>query len=245
MPKQSVLRIVVALFMGMLAAEPVAAQELEPPQPPTIRVQGVAEIEVVADKAEVALAVETTAANARAAGEDNARIMERVIRALVAAGVPRTAIRTRNYSVFPEYDYREQEAPRIRAYRASNQVVVETTKLGEVGRLIDTALQAGANRVEGVSFGLRDAAAAQAAALRQAVQNARAAAETLAAALGVRLRDVVHATTEAVPMAGPPPVMLRAAAADMAEAAPTPIQPSEQRVSARATITWSIAPGPR
>lgn len=237
--------LLAALALGVATLQPLTAQQMEPLLPHTVHVQGVGEIEVAPDQAEISLAVETVAASAREAGEMNARSMEQVIRALVAAGVPRTDIETRNYSVFPEYDYREQEAPRIRGYRATNQVGVETTKLDDVGRLIDTALQAGANRVEGVNFGLRDEAAARATALRQAVANARAAAETMAAALGVRLGEVVYATTDAMPMR-PSPVMLRAAAAgDMAESAPTPIQPGEQRITARATVTWAILQTPR
>lgn len=209
----------------------------------TIRVLGAAEIEVAPDVADIALAVETFAETARAAGEENARTMERVIRALVAAGVARDDIETRNYSVYPEYVMRdnEREEPRIRGYRATNQVVVETTRLDAVGGLIDTALQAGANRVDGVEFGLRDEATARAAALRQAVENARAAAETMAAALGVRLGAIVHASTEAVPTRPVPmPVMMRQAASDMAGAAPTPIRPAEQRIMAQATVVWAI-----
>jgi uncharacterized protein len=208
----------------------------------TIRVTGNGEIQATPDQAHIDLAVETTGSTAREAGEANAQQMDRVIRALVAAGVPREAIETRNYSLYPEYAPPEprqaQEQPRIRGYRASNMVSVRTTELARVGSLIDTALQAGANRMDAVRFSLRNADAAQAEATRHAVERARRSAETIAAALGVRLGAVLDASTTAE-LVRPFPYMARADRA-MAEMAPTPIQPGEQTVTATVTVVFAI-----
>jgi uncharacterized protein YggE len=117
-------------------------------------------------------------------GQENARLMDQVIRALVDAGIRREDIRTSGYSLFPQYAPQprgvDADVPRITGYRASNQVAVRTSELNRLGELIDIGLEAGANRMAGVSFELRDSQRAQNEALGRAVQDARAAAETMA-----------------------------------------------------------------
>src|SRR5690606_20759228 len=125
---------------------------------------------------------------------------------------------------------------------ATNQVTLRTTQLPRVGELIDTALGAGANRVDGVMFELRDADAAQAEATRNAVERARATAQTMASALGVRLGPVLDASTGVGPKI-PRPVPMARLQAMAAAAASTPIEPGEQTVRADVTLVFAIEGG--
>jgi uncharacterized protein len=211
----------------------------------TIRVSGVGEVRAEPDLATVQFAVETTGATAQAAGQENAQVMDRVIRALTGAGVNREDIQTSGYSLYPEYVQQprpagEMEPPRIRGYRASNQVSVRTANLDQVGRLIDLGLEAGANRMNGVYFELKDAEAAQALALERAISDARGAAETIARALGVTLGPVLDASTVSDPVRPMYRVAADMAVRESMAAAPTPIEPGEQTVSATASLVFEI-----
>lgn len=225
----------------MLSAGAANAQEMVMQGMRGIEVSGVGEVSVAPDQATLNFAVETNAPTSQEAARENATVMERVIAALVAQGVPREEIETRNFSVYPVYEQvRENTEPRVREYRVTNQVTLDTQELAQVGALIDAALEAGANRVEGLSFGLRDTQAAEAEALRDAVNRARASAEAMAQALGVPLGQLVHATTASNPVRpmGYGVQMMRAEAASM-DMAP-PIQPGEQTVQARVTLLFDI-----
>lgn len=237
------LAVAAGLAGGLAAAGPVAAQQAGggDASQRTIRVSGVGEARARPDLARLTFAVETFAATAGEAGQENARVMERVVAALVAAGVPRGDIETSNFRVFPEYVH-DQPTPateRIRGYRATNQVVLRTERLERVGELIDLALGAGANRVDGVMFELRDAEAVRAEATRRAVERARASAETIASALGVRLGEVLDASTGVQPI---PPIPFAVGAEMMARdaVAATPIEPGEQTVRATVTVVFAI-----
>lgn len=234
------LRTVLALPFALAAAVPAAAQ-----QPPlhggTIRVTATGEATAQPDRAYVDLGLETAAPTAKAAAEQNAATMERVIAALVRAGVPRTDIETRDYNVFPDYQPAPdgQGEPRIRGYRVTNVVSAKTDRVGEVGALLDAALGAGANRVHGVRFTLREPQAIRGRALQQAMERGRAEAELIARSMGVRLGILLDASTSTEPR--PRPVYEMAAmrmSADMA--ANTPIQPGEQSVSATINLTYAI-----
>lgn len=206
-----------------------------------IAVTGMGEVQVAADQATLNFAVETSATTSQEAARLNAETMERVIAALVAAGIPRDEIETSNFSVYPDYQHDPQAAePRIRGYRVNNQVSFETTDLERIGQLIDAALEAGANRVDGISFGLSDPSAAEAEALRQAVEKARASAQTLAQALGVPLGELLYATTSSAPVRPLPVMMARDVRVEAAQGFATPIQPGEQTVHANVTLIFAI-----
>jgi uncharacterized protein len=178
-----------AVAVLSLGATPLAGQQGVPTvMERTIRVTGMGEAQARPDQALIMFAVESFGSTAQIAGRENAQVMDRVIAALVAAGVPRADLETRGYALHPEYVHDEpRREPRIRGYRASNQVVLRTTQMDRLGHFIDTALGAGANRMDGIAFQLRDSGPAQALALRSAVEAARASAATIASALGVQL----------------------------------------------------------
>lgn len=233
-----------------LCAAPAAAQESVRPMthtttPGTLRVSATGESRAAPDRAWIDFGLETMAATAEAAGRENAQRMERVIAVLVRAGVPREQIQTRDYSVHPEYapppDARTEE-PRIRGYRVTNTVSVTVDRVGEVGGLIDAALAAGANRVHGVRFGLRDPEAVRARALQEAVRRGRAEAETLAAALGVGLGRLLDASTMSEPYRPPVPMMMEMAASRAVADAATPVEPGEQTVAASVHLVYAIEP---
>ncbi|CAN5746066.1 SIMPL domain-containing protein [soil metagenome] len=221
------------------AQQPVAAPAAER----TIRVSGFGEVQVRPDEAHLDFAVETLAPTARAASDENARTMNRVIAALVAAGVPRQDIQTQGFSVFPDYgrgDPRDT-IPRIRGYRVNNTVSVRTGALNRVGAFIDAALGAGANRVNGVRFGVRKTDPVQAEALRRATARARAQAEIMAAALGVRLGPVLDASTSAQPRPYPVMMQARGGVAEMDASVAPPIEPGDQTVTAMVSLVFAIA----
>jgi hypothetical protein len=245
------------LLMSTLAGGASAQPRVVPPAPAppplvnplarTIRVEGTGEVKVAPDEAFIDVAVETLAPTAKVAAEENARKMDKVIAALVQAGIPRKEIETRNYSVFPEFQpqTRPDETPKLRGYRVSNLVEVHVRELARVGALLDTALGAGANRVDSVRFGLSKPETVQGDALRNAVERARQSAQVLASALGVRLGPVLDASTvtqpqHPIPMAAQFEMARAGGAADTM----TPIQPQEQTVTATVTLIFAIEPSP-
>ncbi len=210
-----------------------------------ITVIGTGTVRRTPDVAVVSLAVETMAANARAAAQDNATRMDAVIRALRQAGIPAEKIRTTSYNLNPEYQY-TQATPtkpgeqRLVGYRASNTVEVRVDSIPRVGLVLDAAVAAGANRALGISYQLRDPDAARREALRAAVANAHADAQALAEAAGQKLGPLLGLSTSGfvqppMPMFGARKVM------DMAAQAPTPVEPGELEISATVTAVYWIA----
>lgn len=236
-------RIVPALVAFTLCLTPLRAGADETPPRRTIAVSGEGEVKVPPDLALVSFAVETTAPAAGAAVAENAHkstvLADEIKQQIGSNG----KVSTTRYSLDPVYEQRERGStpapPRITGYVARNEVRAETRAIDSIGKLIDTATKAGANRVAGLEFTLEQRSQAQNDALQRAGQDARRQADAAAAALGVKLGKVLSAATSAAPVVIPRPYARMGAA--MAEAsAPTPVEAGDVTVSATLQVTYEI-----
>jgi uncharacterized protein YggE len=154
-------------------------------------------------------------------------------------------LETMGFNLQPQYERSSGEVPRIRAYRAVNNVSVTVNDIESVGAVIDAATGAGANRVASLRFDARDTQEARLEALGIATEEARRQAEVLAAALGYRLGPPleVHGNAQS-PMPPPMPMMRGALAYETQSAGPTtPVETGDQTVSASVTIKYRLGGG--
>jgi uncharacterized protein YggE len=246
--------------LGCLLLHPAArAQETDGhPFPPEIRVTGDASIKASPDRATLDIGVVTEAATAQAAAAQNAKRAEAVIAALravlssapggVADGTSHsdgasntreTQITTINYSLDPVYSRPKPGGqPVIIRYSSANVVRVTTGDLALVGRLIDGAMEAGANRIDRLAFTLQDEQPLMTKALQQAATRAKSKADAIAAALGVKIIRVLQ-VEENGPTVRPVERMLRFSAAAPEEAS-TPVEPGSVDVTATVTLTVEV-----
>lgn len=219
---------------------PALAQPARP-TPPIIRAFGEAVVSAPPDQAQIELGVIAEAATAQAAAEQSARQLEAVLARLRKLLANKAEISTAGYSLSPNYRHpREGGKPEIAGYTASHIVRVRTRELADLGPAIDAATQSGANAVHGLQFMLRDDEAVRSKALQEATRKARAHAEAMAAAAGLKILRVL-----ALEQGEAPPIRplreLTIARAELA-AAPTPIEPGTIEVRASVTLTVEVAP---
>ncbi len=164
------------------------------PRLPTITVTGEATIAAEPDQAEIDIGVTTQARNAPDAAKENAERLARVLAQVKKLLGPGDEVKTSRYALNPNYRYPQGGKPEIVGYTANNTLRIKTTKLDEVGKLIDAAMQAGANNVNRLVFTLKNEEAARLEALRQASAKAKAKAEAMAASLGLKVLRIVSVT---------------------------------------------------
>jgi uncharacterized protein len=157
-----------------------------------VTVSGEAMTKVEPDAAVIVLSVVTQNAQAISAQQENARKSEAVANAIKNTAGPNAEIKTSDYSLQPQYDYRDNRLPQIMSYDARNSVIVTISELKNVGAVIDAASSAGANSIDNVSFILRQTSPARGQALSDATHQAMNKAQSIAQALGGRVLRVVE-----------------------------------------------------
>jgi uncharacterized protein YggE len=106
--------------------------------------------------------------------------------ALRRAGIAERDIQTSGLNLSAQYDYVQNEPPKLRGYQATNRVTVIINDLTKVGTTADAVVAAGVNQIDGISFGLKDPTSAENQARQIAVRNLQAKATgCMPQALGV------------------------------------------------------------
>ncbi len=173
------------LYYPQMMLQPLATSPRE------ITVTGIGEIVAQPDYAQIQIEVRTEGNNVSAAQQENAIIMNRVIESLIELNIPREAIKTTVYAVFPNYDFIEGRQV-LRGYEVQNAVTVKITGIGQVGTVIDTAIKNGANHISAIQFNIVNANAYYRQALQFAMKDAMAKAKSIA--------KTMHVTLQALPV---------------------------------------------
>lgn len=236
---------VAALTGVLLASTAVHAQTAGPAaervfDATTLSLSADGQAKVVPDEATITLGVQTTAPAAADAMRQNAVLMTQVTDALRRAGVADKDIQTSSLNLEAQYVYAQNVAPKLTGYQATNNVTVTVEDLTRLGPAIDAVTAAGANQVSGVSFGLKDATAAEDQARLAAVKALRAKAELYANATGYRVARLVNLSEGAASQSSPVrPMMARMTVG--AAAAPTPISSGKLTVSIDVNAVYELA----
>src|SRR5246127_951168 len=188
---------VLALPLTIFASSASAQSVANTPAMRTIEVDGTGETRTSPDTADLDLAINTQAKTAEKAATRNAALATKVIEALKSKLGDKGKITTGGYSLDPQYDQRPNAKPTIIGYNAQNTVTVNTSALDLVGALIDSAIAAGANRVNSLNFSVKDDTKARTEAIAIATRDAHAQAAPLASALDVKLGKVLKPSTVA------------------------------------------------
>jgi hypothetical protein len=188
------MKLLKSLLLGIAFLSLIVATgcSKKPNRTTKVTVAGEAMSKAEPDAAVIVISVVTQNAQAIIAQQENARKSDAVAGAIKTTAGANAEIKTSDYSLQPQYDYRDNRLPKIIGYDARNSVIVTMSDLKNVGAVIDAASRAGANSIDNVSFVLRQTSPARGQALAEATQQAMNKAHSIAGALGGRVSRVVE-----------------------------------------------------
>ena len=228
------------LIFLVLAGLPFVAQAQESPR--TISVSAEGEVTLPPDMARVILGVTAEAKSSRDALDGAGRTMRAILDFVKAQEIEASDIQTDAIRLNPRYGHNANGQIDYRiivGYTAETTVRLRLQDINIVGEVLAGAVEAGANRIDGISFGLKDETGALDEARRLAVAEARRKAAFLAEAEGVGLGPLLQLTEM-----GSPSYRMEVAsmAMDMrADVAPVPVAPGEISFSASVSLVYQIA----
>ena len=157
-----------------------------------------------------------------------------IIDALKNAGVPASDIQTSSVSLWPQTS---TDGQTITGFQASNSVSV-SAPIGKSGSLVDAAVTAGANNINGPNLSVGDQSSYYANALKLAVDDAKTQAQAIADAAGLTLGGITHIENSG---STPTPIYYGSSLAMDSAKVATPIQAGSQQIQATVTVTYSAS----
>ncbi|CUN87170.1 MAG: SIMPL domain-containing protein [Mitsuokella jalaludinii] len=232
-----ILTLVCALFL-MSCSAAFAAPQQETPRP-TLSVDGQGTGTAAPDMATVTIGVTTQGKDAAKAQNDNAWVSNQIQAAVRGLGIAEKDIQTRNYSFYPNYSTDKDRRNEVTGYTVNNSVIVVVRDIKLTGKVIDAALNNGANEINSLDFSASDTKAVRKVALLNAVQDARDKADIIAKGLGKRIVGIqnVSESTGYIETRRFGGNMLMAVAKDAA----TPIAPGSLSLTANVHIDFILS----
>ncbi len=230
-------------FLALTAAAQVLPERI-------ITTQGHGEVRVRPDSLSVHVTVESKNAALPTARAENNRKTQAIIAALKGLNIPNLKLETQNLQVYPlQGEYQKDRLPKIIGYQVTNSLNVTVTgssadHLGDYGsRIVDTALNAGANNVGGLNFYLTDVTTPRLQALALAVKDARRNADAMARAADVVITGL-HSMEGSPQFGGYPRPMpmysMKAGGAANEAAASTPVETGETVITSDVTARFKF-----
>ncbi len=248
MPRTSAIaRILAGLLLTVFLATMVPlSSSAQTPVPDTdrrvIEVEGTGTVKLDPDTADVSLGATTQNASLQTAQDENSATVQQIMDALTTNGIAAEDIATAGYWIYPINEYDENGNLRgVTGYQVSTTLTVTIRDTSIVGTVLDAAVAAGANQVDSISFYVDNTDAAASQARQQAVENARAKADELAAASDVIVIGVFSIEEISSPDASPVQFdTAESASMGRGGGGAVPVSPGQASVTVRVHVVYEI-----
>lgn len=183
------------IILGVVVTVSIVREKIVSEASNQVSVTGQGKVTYKPDTAKVILGVQIDRkpTSEQAVNELNERI-SKIISTLEQNGISKEDIETQNYSVQPQYDYKDGSQT-LAGYDANQRFVVKVrdiqSDVQKTGQIISLASQAGSNQMLGVSFEVSSVSDLKQQAKIMAIEDAKQKSQALASAAGIKLGKVV------------------------------------------------------
>ncbi len=200
----------------------------------TVSAQGEGVVFVTPDIAYLTLGVETSNKEMSAAQSANKEKMNEIMTELNKFGIKEQDIQTNNYSVYPDYQWKNDKNVLV-GYKVVNTVRVKIRNIDDTGKIMDAVAAKGANVVNGIQITVEDSSKYYEEALKLAVKNAEDKARIMTEYFGIKALTPVTITERPQ---GYYPIVYENEKLRMDSAASTPISAGQLEIRASVDVSF-------
>jgi uncharacterized protein YggE len=246
--RSSLIVLVMSVFAASAMAAEATAQRM-------ITVSGSAERKITPDQAHINVNISGLDGKLENAKAQHDKKLKDVIAIAKSAGIDAAQIKTQNSSIQPQYTY-DNNKRQFKGYQVQTSLDILVKKVDDLGGVIEKLSSAKLESAAGnewqgllnVNYTLADPDKIRDEMLADAIKNARAKADRMAAAADAKIGRVVNIAEGGVPSFNfplpPVPMMARAmsmkAGAAMENDAAMAPPPGEQQVNANVTVSFEL-----
>ncbi len=229
---------ILSLYFRFIGSIPFSVNQTTTEKKTTFDVNGEAKITAVPDTAEINVGIQINKPTVEAAQKEANEKINKVTSELKKLGIEEKYIKTVNYSLYPDYDYRSGQ--KIVGYKINITLRIKVKNFDKINQAIDTATSLGANQIGNLTFTIDDEKLEELKmeARKEAIAKAKNKAKEIANAAGLRLGRIVN-ISENIPSDNyPSPLLKEAGIGGTAEEQKTEIQPGESEITVSVVLSY-------
>jgi hypothetical protein len=187
------LRLVLSISLLATLVVPARAQNIQVNREnKTVAVSVTKSVEVQPDYASIQIGYRNRGPEQGAVYEENGRHAEKIISALLAAGVKKQDIQTQGLDLARVEDQEQDKEKSKEPVFEATQTWAVRAPIGSAQNVVDHAVAAGANTVSDVQWAVTDPDSLDARAREEAMANARQVADEMAKSLGGKVGGLLY-----------------------------------------------------
>ena len=230
---------ILSLYFRFIGPIPFSVSQTTTEKKTTFDVGAEGKATAIPDTAEINLGIQINKTTVEAAQKEANQKINKITDELKKLGIEEKFIKTINYSVYPDYDYRAGQ--KIVGYNVNITLQCRVKDFEKINKVVDTATSLGANQIGSLNFTIDDEKLEelQTEARNQAIEKAQKKAKEIAKASGIKIGRLVN-VSENVSNNLPVPLTARAMGIGgiPAEKADTQIQPGESEITASVVLSY-------
>ena len=180
------------LYFRFVGPIPFSVSQTTTEKKSTFDVEADGKVTVIPDTGEINVGIQVNKPTVEAAQKEANGKINKVTGEIKKLGIDEKYIKTVNYSVYPEYDYRAGQ--KIIGYNVNITLVIKVKDFDKINQVIDTATSLGANQIGNLSFTIDDEKTEELKmeARKQAIEKAKTKAKEIANIGGLKLGRIVN-----------------------------------------------------
>ena len=199
---------------------------------------------VIPNIAEISIGIIAEGENLKTIQEESNKKMNKIIEFVKSEGIDQKDIKTKNYSIYPKYDYNVSPY-RIIGYSLNQNLIVKVRDLSKIDDILKNVVKYGANNISGLNFTVDDLEVYLEKAKEKAILDAKEKAEKIAKTAGLKLGRIISISDPLEPKMGLTPWYSEAGrgggdiVGSSIEITPK-IEPGSQEIKAQVSIIFEI-----
>jgi len=229
--------VILTLYFRFVGPIPFSVTQTTTEKKATFDVEAEGKVTAIPDTAEINLGIQVSKSTVEAAQKEANQKINKITDELKKLGIDDKYIKTTDYNVYPEYDYRAGQ--KIAGYNVNITLKIKVKDFDKINQVIDTATSLGANQIGNLSFTIDDEKLEELKmeARKQAIEKAKVKAKEIANAGSLRLGRIVN-ISESLSPEYPTPLLREAGLGGGIEDQKTQIQPGESEITVSIILSY-------
>lgn len=194
-----IILVILSLYFRFVGPIPFSVSQTTTEKKSTFDVEGEGKVTVIPDTGEINIGLRVNKATVDTAQKEANEKINQITAEIKKLGIEEKFIKTVDYNVYPEYDYRAGQ--KITGYNVNVTLKIKVKDFDKINQVIDTSTALGANQIGNLSFTVDDERLEELKmeARQQAIEKAKEKAGQIASMTGFRLGRIVNFTENSLP----------------------------------------------